>query len=329
MKKLVSLILVLCLVAAFGTFGSQVAFAKQYTIATVVKLTGVAWFDRMNEGVKKFAKDTGVNAFEVGPAKGDAALQVQIIEDLIAKKVDAICVVPDSVEALEPVLKKAMDSGIVVIGHEASNLKNCNYDIEAFDNAAYGAHFMDYLAKLMGYKGQYGAFVGSLTAQSHNEWVNAAVARQKKMYPKMEFVGGKLESFEDQQIAYTKFKDLLTRYPNLKGIEGSAGTDVAGVGMAIEEMGLQGKIHVVGTSLPSQSGRYLRSGAIDMISFWDPALAGYVMNKLALMVLQKKPIKNGMDLGVEGYRHVTLQGKVLRGQAWVDVTKENVDNYRF
>jgi simple sugar transport system substrate-binding protein len=39
-------------------------------------------------------------------------------------------------------LKKAREQGIVVISHEASNQENIDYDIEAFDNAAYGVHFM-------------------------------------------------------------------------------------------------------------------------------------------------------------------------------------------
>ena len=95
MKRLVTVLLVLSLMAvmSLGTFAAP---AKKYNIATVVKLSGVNWFNRMEVGVKRFAKDTGHNAFQLGPAKADAALQVQIIEDLIAQKVDAICVVPFS-----------------------------------------------------------------------------------------------------------------------------------------------------------------------------------------------------------------------------------------
>ena len=81
-----------------------------------------------------------------GPSKADAALQVQVVEDLIAQGVDALCVVPFSAEALEPVLKKARDQNIVVVTHEASAHQNVDYDVEAFDNAAYGVHFMDALA---------------------------------------------------------------------------------------------------------------------------------------------------------------------------------------
>src|SRR3546814_3161317 len=97
----------------------------------------------MAEGVAEYAEATGDDATQVGPASADAALQVQLIEDLIARKDDAITVVPNSPEALEPVLKKALDQDIVVVGHEASSLRNVTYDVEAFDNAAYGENLME------------------------------------------------------------------------------------------------------------------------------------------------------------------------------------------
>src|SRR6185312_1510215 len=78
-------------------------------IVTVVKLSGIAWFNRMEEGVKQYAEATGNNATQVGAATADAALQVQLIEDLIARGVDAITVVPNSPQTLEPVLARALE----------------------------------------------------------------------------------------------------------------------------------------------------------------------------------------------------------------------------
>lgn len=327
MKKS-ALILLLAMLLVI-TLLPQTIMAKKYTIATVVKLDGVAWFNRMREGVQQFAKDTGHDAYLIGPAKADVALQVKMIEDLIAQDVDAICVVPNAIKALEPVLKKAREAGIVVIGHEGSSFTNVDYDIEAFKNKEYGAHFMDKLAELMGGEGKYAAFVGSLTAKSHNEWVDGALERAKEKYPKIKMATERIEAYEDSKISYEKTKELLKAHPDLKGIQGSASTDVPGAGLAIEELGLQDRIAVVGTSLVSVSGQYLKSGAIDMISFWDPALAGYVMNKVAVMVLEGKEVKDGMDLGVEGYESVDVEGKVIYGQAWVDVTVDNMDEYNF
>lgn len=321
--------------AALGAslLGGAVAISNaqdaKHTMVTVVKLSGIAWFNRMEEGVKQYAADTGQNASQVGPASADAALQVQMIEDLIAKKVDAITVVPNSPEALEPVLAKALAQNIKVIGHEASSLTNVTYDIEAFDNAAYGEHLMEALAKAMGGEGEYAVFVGHLTAKTHNEWVDAAIAYQKAKYPNMKLVTDKIESNEQQQTAYQKTKELLRTYPNLKGIQGSAGEDVAGAAMAVEEAGLTGKVAIVGTSLVSVSGPYLETGEINMISFWDPAKAGIAMNKVAAMAIEGKPVTDGMDLGVEGYNKIRLDGKVIYGQAWVDVTKQNMGDYEF
>jgi simple sugar transport system substrate-binding protein len=312
-----------------GTAAITQAQNKKFTIVTVVKIAGIAWFNRMAEGVAQYAKDTGQNASQVGPASADAALQIQMVEDLIAKKADAITVVPNSPEAMEPVLKKALSRDIVVVGHEGSNLQNVTYDVEAFDNTAYGEHLMDALAKGMHEEGEYAVFVGHLTAKTHNTWVDAAIALQKKKYPKMTLVADKQESLEDQQVAYSKTKELLRAHPNLKGIQGSAGTDVAGAALAVEEAGLTGKVTIVGTSLVSVAGPYIQSGGIDMISFWDPAKAGYAVDKVATMALEKQPVTDGMDLGVEGYGKIKLDGKIVTGQAWVDVTKDNMDKYNF
>lgn len=147
---------------------------KRYVIATVVKVDGIAWFETMREGGEAFGKDTGHQVLVLGPAKADAAEQVQIIEGLIAQQVDAICVVPFSVEAVEPVLKKARERGIVVISHVASSQQNADLIIEPFQNAEYGRHLMDELARSMGQQGESATFVASLTSKSHNEWVDAA-----------------------------------------------------------------------------------------------------------------------------------------------------------
>lgn len=306
--------------------------ARKYSIATVVKLDGIAWFNRMRSGVRRFADETGHECFLQGPPRADAALQVRLLEDLIAQGVDALCVVPFSVEALEPVLQKARRQGIVVVSHEASSQLNSDVILEAFDNHEYGAHLMDHLARFMGEEGEFAVFVGSLASKSHNEWIDGALARQREKYPAMRLVRDRLEENDDQNTAYEKTKELLKTYPNLKGIQGSASTTAAGAGLAVEERNLQNRVAVVGTGLVSQSRPYLENGSVKLISFWDPADAGYVMNRLALLLLEGKPVTDGLDLGVEGYRQLRQdesRTNLFYGSAWVDVTRDNLDNYQF
>ncbi len=296
--------------------------ADQLKFGTVVKSSAFNWFIRMDEGVKQFAADTGIDAFQQGPSEADAAMQIQVAEDMLAQNVDALLVVPYQVPPMEPVMQKAMERGVVVVTHEASDVQNAVFDIEAFNNADYGRHLMDNMAACMGEEGKYAVFVGSLTSTSHNEWVDAAVAYQQEKYPNMEMVASKNETGDDVAKAYQITKELLKTYPDLKGFQGSAATDVVGIGQAVEEAGLQDQTCVVGTSITSYASDGLATGAIDVASAWDPAMAGYAMNVVAQKLLAGEEITDGMDLGVPGYEEIILDGKVIYGSAWIDITEQ-------
>ncbi|MFY8153615.1 MAG: substrate-binding domain-containing protein, partial [Hyphomicrobiales bacterium] len=94
------------------------ALAAAPEMVVVVKIAGIPWFNALESGVKKAGADLGVNASMIGPANVDPAQQVKLVEDLIAKKVAAIGIVPLDVAVLAPVLKRAQEAGIKVIAHE-------------------------------------------------------------------------------------------------------------------------------------------------------------------------------------------------------------------
>jgi simple sugar transport system substrate-binding protein len=132
---------------------------------------------------------------------------------LIAQGVDAICVVPFSTEALEPVLKKAREAGIVVISHEAAGMENIDYDIEAFDNDAYGRHFMERIGELTGGEGEYVLEVGALTSASHNRWFVVQKHTGRKL-PEHETIGDKIET-KMIIVSYKKFMEDFNCHPKL------------------------------------------------------------------------------------------------------------------
>jgi len=307
---------------------------KNYTIAVVPKDATNPWFVRMETGVKKFAADSGLNVFQKGPSTTDATMQAQVIQDLIAQKVDAIAVVPVDPGALETVLKEAMDAGIVVVTHEGATQQNTMYDIEAFNNTAYGAFIMDNLAKAMGEKGAYTTMVGHVTNASHNEWADGAVAYQKTKYPNMTLLAAepRVESQDDGEVAYQKAKELFKKYPDLKGIMGTSSFDAPGVARAIDELGLKGKAFTAGTGMPAANKKILVDGSVSALTLWDPADAGYAMASLAKKILDGEKIADGVNLGVKGYEQMQFakgSSKVLEGKGWVVITKDNVDSFGF
>ena len=322
--------------AAAAVFaGAQGATAQEgKSITTVVKISGIPWFDRMKTGVDMYAEQhPEMDIEQVGPASADSAQQLQIVQDLVARGVDALAVVPMDPAILEGVLKRAMDRGIVVVTHEADNQKNTMVDVEAFDNAEYGAALNERLAECMGGEGKWTTFVGSLGSRTHMQWVGAG-EENAKQYEGMELVDPNNESFDDAQGTYEKAKEILRKHPDIKGFQTSAGNDVLGVGRAIEEAGLAGKVCLVGTGLPNPSAAYLDSGAITAIGFWDPQKAGMAMNSVATKLLAGEEITDGMDLGVEGYGNVSVRdgvgdGLLVIGNGMVLADKDTYEEHLF
>jgi simple sugar transport system substrate-binding protein len=315
-----------------GSASSGGASGDDLRFVNVVKIIGVGWFDRMEVGVTEFASETGLDATQTGGDDASPEKQVKIIQDLIAQKPTAITVVPNSPEALEATLKRARDQGIIVVTHEASNQENIDADIEAFDNAAYGAQIVDGLAECMGESGQYAAFVGNLTAKTHMEWVQGGLERAAEAYPNMTRVVDPIESKEDESVAYERAKEILAKYPDIKGFQGSAGTDVAGVARAVQEAGLEDQVCVMGTSIPSVASKYLKDGSIDKIYFWDPAMAAKAMLTIANRLATGEKVEAGTNLGIKGYESLTVSPtnpKVFYGDAALTVDMSNIDEYDF
>ena len=335
MKKLIALLLAVVMVFGLVACSGTAKKDDKFEIVVVPKDSPNPWFVRMKTGVDEYAAaHTELNVYQKGTDQIDATLQAQLVEDLIAQGVDAICVVPVDIQSIDPVLKKARDKGIIVIAHEGSALTNVDYDIEAFSNAGYGQFIMDNLAEAMGGEGLYTTMVADLTNGSHNEWADAAVAYQKEAYPNMTLLEDmpRVESHDNGDTAYNVAKECFKAYPDLKGIMGTSSFDAPGVARAIQEMGLVDKAFTTGTGMPADNAELLKSGVIKSLTLWDPAIAGQAMIALAVKVLNKETISGPVDLGVEGYNAMNFRegsSTVLEGQGWITINAENVDSFGF
>ena len=204
---------------------------KDYEIVVIAKNAESTWGIRQELGVKWFADETGINAYQVGPSSVDASVQLQLLEDAIAQGVDAICIVPVDVESVESALERARKQGIIVIANEGTAVVNKDYSLDAFNNDAFGEFMMESLASQMGGSGEYTTMVGSLSNGSHSIWQDAGVAYATEKYPDMTLLPDdpRVESNDDTEKAYEKTKELLKKYPDLKGIVGASSADLPGI----------------------------------------------------------------------------------------------------
>ena len=311
--------------AALAAGRPLVARAAAPTMVTVVKITGIPWFNLVNKGLQRGGKEFGVDTSMVGPAHVDPAQQVRLVEDLIARRVDVIGLVPLDVKVLAPVLARAQAAKIPVITQEGPDQDGRTWDVELIDSVKFGEEQMKALAGFMGEEGEYVVYVGTLTTPLHNKWADAAIAYQKAHYPKMKLVASRYPGADEVDTSVRTTLDVLKAYPNLKGILGFGSNGPIGAGIAVKQKHLADKVMVVGTVVPSQAKPMIMDGTIKEGFLWSPIDAGYAMVALASRMLKGEPIEDGLDVPGLGKAKVDKASRVVAWNDILTINKQTID----
>ncbi|MDA8250482.1 MAG: substrate-binding domain-containing protein [Rhodospirillales bacterium] len=311
--------------AVAATGAPLVAQAAEPTMVTVVKITGIPWFNLVNKGLVRGGKQFGLNTSMVGPAHVDPAQQVRLVEDLIARRVDVIGLVPLDVKVLAPVLKRAQDAKIPVITQEGPDQEGRTWDVELIDSVKFGEEQMKALAGFMGEEGEYVVYVGTLTTPLHNKWADAAIAYQKQHYPKMKLAASRYPGADEVDTSVRTTLDVLKAFPNLKGILGFGSNGPIGAGIAVRQKHMANKVAVVGTVVPSQAKPMIMDGTIKEGFLWSPIDAGYAMTAVAARVLKGQPIEDGMDVPGLGKAHVDKDKRIVAWNDILTINKKTID----
>lgn len=293
----------------------------------VVGKVKIPWFDNVGKGVIQAGEDLGVDASIINPTTDDPAEQVRAIEDLIAKKVDVIGVVPNDAKALEPVLGRAQAAGIKVVMNESPGQKNADWDIELIQDKAFGEAHLEAFAEAIGGEGKYVVFVGGLTVALHNLWADYAVALQKEKYPNMQQIGDRFGVSNSVEDSYKTAIDQMTAHPDIKGFLIFGANGPIGAGRAVADRDKIGKVIVVGPFIPSQGIKLMKEGAITRGFLWNPMDSGYAMVALGQRLATGGEIVDGMDLPGMGPCQVNMEDHVVRANKQIDLNPDTIDKW--
>jgi simple sugar transport system substrate-binding protein len=311
---------------AAGLAPGGLAFAAdEVQMGVVVKIGGIPWFNAMEVGIKQEAEKEGTDAWMVGPTQADAAQQVRAIEDLIARKVNVIGIVPNDSAALAPVLGRAREAGIAVLADEGPDQENRDWDFELTTIEAYGQAHMDLLAEQMGESGEYIVYVGSLTVPLHNAWADAAIAYQKEKYPNMTMLGDRFGVAESVDDSIRTTQDQLRAHPDLKGILTFGSQGPIGAARVLEDREVADKVALVGGFSPGQGEKYVKNGTIRGGYIWNPMTAGEIFVQLGTMLAKGEEPTDGMELVGVGPVKVYPEKKLIQAQKLEALDKENID----
>ena len=223
-KKFLSVLLVVLMVSTLLMVGGANAQKKDNFVIGLSNFSlGNSWRVQMVEEAKYAAsqqKDL-VKELIVTEAEGDISKQISDIEDLLAKKVNAILITAASPKALVPVVTKAMAAGVVVVDFDNLVYTDNITAHVIVDQKEFGRVQGEWLVKAMGGKGKIVAFNGMKgTAISAERFEGAKSVFDK--YPDIKIVQ---EVYADWDFAKAKraMEDLMAAYPSLNGIWSQGG----------------------------------------------------------------------------------------------------------
>lgn len=283
------------------------AQAENKRIALVVKALGIGFFEAAAKGAEEAAKELGdVEIIYTGPTDTTAEGQIEVINALIAQKVDAIAISANDQDALVPALKKAMQRGITVISWDSGVApEGRQLHLNPSSNPLIGNMIIKLAADHLPDGGDVAVLSASATATNQNIWIEE-MNKVKDNYPGINVVGTVYgDDLADK--SYREAQGLMQTYPNLKAIIAPTSVGIVAAAQAVSDAKKVGQVNVTGLGLPSEMAGHIDTGASKSFAIWNPIDLGYSATVLAYnLATGKAEAKAGAEIPMGRMGSLTL-----------------------
>ncbi|NCB02756.1 MAG: rhamnose ABC transporter substrate-binding protein, partial [Spirochaetia bacterium] len=289
------------------------------------------FFNACFEGSKQAAAELGnVTTTYMGPVQTTAEGQIEIIETLIAQKVDGIAISANDADALIPVTKKAMAAGIKVISFDSGiNEGGRTVDLVPSKSELIGRQQVQLAAELAAYKGDVAVLSASAQATNQNAWINWMKEEIKKDEYKNMALVEVVYGDDAPDKSYREAVALMNKYPNLKAIICPTTVGLLATAQAVKDEGKSGVVQVTGLGLPSEMKGYILDGTVGQMALWNPIDLGYTSTYILEALITGKSagkVGTSFDAGKMGKVLVEDKGIAVMGTPFV-FNKENIEKY--
>jgi|WetSurMetagenome_2_1015567.scaffolds.fasta_scaffold00002_73 ribose transport system substrate-binding protein len=248
-------------------------------VGLVMKSLQADFFKEMKKGAQEFART--MESFElitVGTSnQTEIEGQIQLIEDMINKKVDALVVVPIDSKALVPVIVKAIKTGIKVINIDIRldevllKEKGVNLTYVGPDNETASKIVGDVLARKLS-KGSKVVLIEGLRVAENAQQRKQGFLKSIAEY-ELELVASVPADWETVK-AESIFEKIYKENPDIKGVMCCNDAMAIGVINILKKSGKAGEIPVVGFDNDASVQSMLKTGVLlATIDAYGPQMA--------------------------------------------------------
>ena len=263
-------------------------------------------------GAQNAAKDLNVDITFEGPElESQVDKQMEMLQTAINKKPAAICFAAVDSKAAIPLLQKAKDANIPIIGFDSGVDSDIPVSTAATDNVAAAAVAADHMAQLIGGSGEVAVLVHDQTSRTGIDRRDGFVNQIKNKYPNITIVDveyGAGDALKSTDIA----KAVIQAHPNLKGYFGANEGSMKGVMNGVHESGKDGKIVQIGYDAGQQLLDAIRSGVVAGAITQDPVGIGYKCVDAALKASKGESLPKTIDTGFHWYDKSNIDDPALQ-----------------
>lgn len=272
------LILALGCAKATPTTPARRPAGARLVVAVVPKATTFEFWKSVHAGAARAAAELGVDLIWKGPLnEADPEAQINVVQDLITRRVDGICLAPVDSQALVSVVREANAEGIPTVVYD-SGLDATPADIVSTvstDNRAGGALAARHLGKVLGEKGRVVVLRFSPGSQSTRVREEGFLATLRAEFPGVEVISETEYAGNSAESALDKSQQLFEKFGDrIDGVFTPCEHVTAGMLRALEERGATDKVKHVGFDSSPRLVRALRDRKIDGLVLQDPVRMG-------------------------------------------------------
>ncbi len=253
-------------------------------IGVVPKGRAHLFWQSVHAGANKAAGETGVEVEWNGPAsETDFNGQLQIVEAMINKHLDAIVLAPIDKKAMVSVVERAMRANIPVVIFDSPVDTDQFVAQVATDNYKAGQLAAERMGKITGGKGKIAIVavqVGAASTMAREQGFEDTI---KSKFPGIRIMDKRYgEAAVERSL--TVAENMLTAYPDLDAMFASNESSTVGASRAIKARG-GSKVQLVGFDSGPSLEEDLKNGAIDSLVVQDPFTMGYRALSIAVKKL--------------------------------------------
>jgi len=300
------------LLACLGLPALQCRRTGPKVIAFISKATSHLFFVSVHAGVRQAARDFHVEVLWNGPNdETDHSRQIQIVDAMVARQVDALAISATDERALVAPLLRARQAGIPVTVFDSGVNIEDYVSFVATDNFEAGCRAARLLAGLISNQGRVAMVMQKPGGTSTGLRERGFDETMAKEFPGIR-IAARQYGMADPAKSRAAAENILTAHPDAAGIFASSEAASLGAIHAIRSRGLAGKVKLVTFDFSEDHVDALKDGTTDVMLVQDPFRLGYeAVKSLAEKLGGRTPVRR-LDLPVRAIVRADLEKPDVR-----------------